>query len=363
MEHLNNHTYQLGLTFDLLKFVLLALFGLGVYLLFIVNRRNEKWINRDNTEANVLIVVSLLAILNLYVQRFSNIDFPDIGLFNALLLGPAFWAFVKSTLQPNLSIKRTLLWHLLPAFAALPFSFFSQPAFTFSTALFSCLHFGTYFLASVWILGAKKGINTNRKKKKGLWHLIVVTFLIYMTILIEAFFFEPKYNIRYTPLIVFLASLYLLIRYLILRVISIFYVYKYEKNKPLIDIPKKYEKSPLSRESSIILARELAKIMQAQKLFLDESLNLNNLSEKMGTSPRYLSQAINEHFNCNFFTYTNRYRIEEAKRMLLSDDYVNHKIYEIMHAVGFNSRSSFISAFKKNTGLTPKEFKNKHLNK
>ena len=363
MEHLNNGTYQLGLTFDLLKFVLLGLFGLGVYLLLVVNRRNKIWANRDNTGANVLIAASLLAILNLYVQRFSNIGFPDIGLFNALLLGPAFWVFVKSILEPNLLVKRILLWHLMPAFMMLLFLLFSQAVFTFSTTLFSCLHFGAYFLLSVWILGSKKDTNTNRKEKKELWHLTMATFLIYMAILVEAFFFEPKYTIRYALLIVFLAFLYLIVRHLIIGAVNIFYFYKHEKNKPPVDIQKKYEKSPLTKESSVILARELARIMQAQKLFLDESLNLNNLSERMDTSPRYLSQAINEHFNCNFFTYTNNYRIAEAKKMLLSDDYRDHKIYEIMHAVGFNSRSSFISAFKKNTGLTPKEFKNKHLNK
>ena len=116
------------------------------------------------------------------------------------------------------------------------------------------------------------------------------------------------------------------------------------------DLSKKYKDSPLTNQSSTRLANELVELMQVKKLYQEETLSLKDLSDQLGTSSRYLSQAINENFQCNFFDFTNNYRIEEAQKMLSSTAYSDHKIYEIMYAVGFNSRSSFNTAFKKNTG-------------
>jgi AraC-like DNA-binding protein len=57
----------------------------------------------------------------------------------------------------------------------------------------------------------------------------------------------------------------------------------------------------------------------------------------------------------------NRYRIEEAKRLLTNPPDKKITVLEVLYEVGFNSKSSFNTLFKKYTGLTPSEFKKQHL--
>ncbi len=59
----------------------------------------------------------------------------------------------------------------------------------------------------------------------------------------------------------------------------------------------------------------------------------------------------------NFYEYVNNYRIEEFKRLLLEPKYENIKFLNIAFDVGFNSKSTFNTSFKKFTGKTPSEYK------
>ena len=61
----------------------------------------------------------------------------------------------------------------------------------------------------------------------------------------------------------------------------------------------------------------------------------------------------------NFFDFINRYRIEEATRLLTNPEDKKITILEVLYKVGFNSKSSFNTLFKKYTGITPTEFRNK----
>jgi YesN/AraC family two-component response regulator len=98
--------------------------------------------------------------------------------------------------------------------------------------------------------------------------------------------------------------------------------------------------------------------MATKKTFLNPGLETNQLAEEIDLSPRILSQIINEYFNQSFYDYINKLRIEEAIKLL--DDLVNKmNILEIFYSVGFNSKPSFNTAFKKVTGLIPTEFKKK----
>jgi AraC-like DNA-binding protein len=94
--------------------------------------------------------------------------------------------------------------------------------------------------------------------------------------------------------------------------------------------------------------------MSAQKPYLDNSLTLQGLAEQTNSSERQLSFLINKVLGQHFYDYINSYRIEEACRLLTQNDL---NIQQIMYEVGFNSKSSFNTAFKKNTGQTPSQFR------
>ena len=73
------------------------------------------------------------------------------------------------------------------------------------------------------------------------------------------------------------------------------------------------------------------------------------------TSTHQLSQVINEGLGKSFFEMTAEYRVDEAK--LLLKDQPNIKVEEIAEQVGYNSKSSFNTLFKKLTGKTPSEWR------
>lgn len=93
------------------------------------------------------------------------------------------------------------------------------------------------------------------------------------------------------------------------------------------------------------------------KLHLNPVLSLQTLSQELNLSEGYISQLINKNANLNFNDYINSLRVSEAKNMLLDNDYENYTILAIGLEAGFNSKSSFYTAFKKFTGKTPIEYK------
>jgi AraC-like DNA-binding protein len=101
--------------------------------------------------------------------------------------------------------------------------------------------------------------------------------------------------------------------------------------------------------------------MNKEKPYLMSSLTLKELADKLDMNPRILSQIINDRKKQNFYDFINSYRIEDAKLLLANPAKRKMTILEILYGVGFNSKSVFNTTFKKYTGLTPSEYKKRHL--
>jgi AraC-like DNA-binding protein len=95
--------------------------------------------------------------------------------------------------------------------------------------------------------------------------------------------------------------------------------------------------------------------MTEEHLFLAPELKLDDLADRLGLSPRLLSQVINEGTGSNFYDFINNYRCREVKRLIAEDE--NITFLEAMYQSGFNSKSSFNKEFKKLTGTTPSEYR------
>ncbi|HMR15475.1 helix-turn-helix domain-containing protein [Mariniflexile maritimum] len=93
------------------------------------------------------------------------------------------------------------------------------------------------------------------------------------------------------------------------------------------------------------------------KLHLNPALSLQILSQELNLSEGYISQLINKNSGLNFNDYINLLRVNDAKEMLVNKEYKNYTIVAIGLEAGFNSKSSFYTAFKKFTGKTPVEYK------
>jgi AraC-like DNA-binding protein len=71
--------------------------------------------------------------------------------------------------------------------------------------------------------------------------------------------------------------------------------------------------------------------------------------------------VINENLGSNFYNLINKYRINEAQGLILSPEKSKLKLEAIAYDVGFKSKSTFNEAFKRNTGLTPSQFRKNAL--
>jgi len=120
---------------------------------------------------------------------------------------------------------------------------------------------------------------------------------------------------------------------------------------------KKYEKSRLNISGKVVYQKKLVEYMEKHKPYRDASLTLTDLSKRLSITMCYLSQVINESFNQNFNDFINGYRIKESQHLLLDHSNGKMTVLEIAYKVGFNSKSAFNKAFKKHTGMTPKEYK------
>ena len=107
--------------------------------------------------------------------------------------------------------------------------------------------------------------------------------------------------------------------------------------------------------------KQLLALLNTEKPFLNPQVSLTDLSEKLSVSTKHLSQVINQSFNKSFFDFVNTYRIQEVQQILKESKDDKLTVLEAMYEAGFNSKSSFNTAFKKETGQTPSEFRKKHL--
>lgn len=123
----------------------------------------------------------------------------------------------------------------------------------------------------------------------------------------------------------------------------------------------KYYKSVISKELRNSQLEKVIETLESQRLFTNPNFSLKLLSESSGLSTHHISQALNEEMGCTFFELTNKYRIEEAKKLLANNSgYI--KMEQLAYELGYKSKSTFFTAFKKSTQLTPSKFRESIIN-
>lgn len=131
-------------------------------------------------------------------------------------------------------------------------------------------------------------------------------------------------------------------------------------SKVFLGIPyassEKYAKSTLSEDKRKKYADALVSKMEGEQWYLNPDLALKDVAQSLGLPSKELSQIINQSFGKNFFDFVNSYRIDLAKTLLRDDDRAM-TIQEVMYAVGFSSKSSFNTIFKRKMNQTPSEFR------
>ncbi len=115
------------------------------------------------------------------------------------------------------------------------------------------------------------------------------------------------------------------------------------------------------KKTNPLIYEQFEKLMIEEELYLDPQLSLEVASAQLDISANYLSQIVNNHSQYSFADYVNIQRIALAKQLLIDPEFNKYTIQSIALETGFNSKSSFYSAFKKVTNRTPTAYKKEQL--
>ena len=121
--------------------------------------------------------------------------------------------------------------------------------------------------------------------------------------------------------------------------------------------PIKYQKSSLSEEDKEMILAKIIKEMDSENYFTNNLASLSGLAKQINESSHHVSQVINEKLNKSFFELLAYYRVEHAKKLIREDKNSKLTVEELAELVGYNSKSSFNSAFKKYSSKTPSEYR------
>ena len=278
----------------------------------------------------------------------------QIGLSACFFIGPFLYCFVNVAIKPVEKLPRNWLWALLSFLVIILSIGISFPYADYPLLWNKYIAPGIYFQWFLCLVASgfsarhflQKLFDTSYKMKASeLWISViflanVVIFLLYFSYAIRAPF-APYIS----GSIAFSLMLYLITSIILYRnkTDELFLIQAARPN------PKKFSES----DAQLWLAK-LGKLMSEKKVYTNPDLKLSDLSKEIQISSHQLSQLLNDEVGKNFTTYINEFRIEEACR-ILSSDYL-FTLESIGYEVGFNSKSTFFSAFKKFKGVTPAVF-------
>lgn len=319
---------------------------------------------------NLLGIGVQFIINSLFINNYIN-QLPLNICSYGYLYGPLLFFYVKFTLRKEVVFRGIDFLHFSPFVSITLFSVFNIDVCNIMADLLLPTMFVYFTLTLRDIIIYKKTIpqvSTNIGRSEINWLLILLIVSI-LNVIISLIYENLTPNITFFGNTIRL-SFFVIIGVLLFVNLIIFQGLKNPKffqqiSSEDIDIaksaiPLNIAKSNFSNiEQLEALSNKLEDHMNTNRVFMDAELNLSSLAEILNVHPKTLSQSINNIFESNFSDYINSYRIDASKKLLIESD---TSIKEIMFEVGFNSRSVFNTLFKKRTGLTPSQYRDKHTN-
>jgi len=273
------------------------------------------------------------------------------GLSACFFIGPFLYCFIRSAVKPIDKLPRSCAWTLISLLiitlgVGISFPYSDYPRL-WNNYVAKVIYFQWFIclIASGFAAGQilkKLFVRSYKLKASELWISViflanVLIFLLYFSALIRAPF-APYIS----GSIAFSLMLYL--------IASILF-YRNKTDELFLIHTTKPNAKKLSESDAQLWLSKLDKIMCEKKVYTNPDLKLGDLSKEIQISAHQLSQLLNDELGKNFTTYINEFRIEEACRIIATD--YRFTLESIGYEVGFNSKSTFFSAFKKFKGVTP----------
>ncbi len=299
-------------------------------------------------------------LVGLFIPQTTNIWMESLRLASVLLQMPLYWLYVRSACFHNYQLESKHSLHALPAIGFFLFFILSDISAE-ALQLFDIVAQLQYY---AYILAVFLSLRTFRllyRENYSTNHHLTYKWLLQTTILFlmgntfvlirDILFNQAAWG--YLPLI------NLIIPIFALSVISWFVLKALYRPKLFLGVdrhllPIKSSPAEMPGEYQQELER-LSNYMQAERPYLDAELSLQKLADGIGLPDKLVSQLINQRLGKHFFDFINEFRITEAKALLKNQPELT--VLEVLYQVGFNSKSSFYTAFKKETGQTPTNYR------
>ena len=285
-----------------------------------------------------------------FFNRDLAVQFLQIGLSACLLIGPLTYLYVHYHLadMAQRGRDRQWCWHLLPPLLliaiGLLYPYSGYPIPWRRSALYIHIYWFCYLMAAGWKLWrARAGL---READGGVSRSTFLLLSVYFSsLLILACYVSTPMTSYIVGALSFTFSVHITVLVLMVR------------SEALRDPAKKekYLHRKLPEQDASAIAAVLNQLMHEQKLYLNPNLSLVQLAKKAGSLQTIVSQVLNERLQKSFNLYVNEFRITEAKRILMEEPHLTLDM--VAQRCGFNSNSTFFSAFKKLAGQTPASFR------
>lgn len=350
------------------------------------NKNHSKWLAAFIFLGGLYICPFMLG----YAEWYSLKGYQDILFFvpfqQLFLIGPVFYFYVKTLVNRNYTFSRHDLIHFLPAIVYLLYSLI---VFIGDTLIFD----EYYFYAD------------GKDKDLDFWYQMsgLISMLFYLLLSLQYYFRYRKLSLQEVSFADEIAftwikhftmafSLILLLRVLffilnpewgefgskfwyylcfsiLLQYISITgYSNTVKANlkfgaNALIPLEPPANETILMTKDETEETVEIAKwqnkiihLFETEEIYRSPNLTLTDLAGRLNTNRNIISRAINQAFNMNFNDFVNEKRAEAVIEKLKKGEHVKQTLLAIALDCGFNSKTTFNRAFKKHTGITPKQF-------
>ncbi len=360
----------------------------GILLLFALLRK------RSNLYPNIFLGIFIAVITLQVLIKFLDIfmhpghlgPMYDVSYYLPYLYGPLLYLYIKKSLDENFTFKTKALLHFLPFILSVIivytagynminlFDYVNVHVYNIADTGMQIISLTSYVFICRKLVNNKAGLSAKEagslraeKWLKDFSNIVWITGITVIILFTLVFYKIEFYNIKFNDLgaafILLPATIYWLSYSALVK--PEFFTSGSASlgiTAPAVNNHVKYQNNQLTGNEIEGILASLNTYMENEKAYLNPELSLEMLSKSVNIPRHHISQAINLKLDVNFNDYVNLQRIENAKKELLNPAKQHLTIAAIAFESGFNSISTFNEAFKKNTSMTPSEFKKRRFN-
>ena len=306
----------------------------------------------------LLFVISVRVTKSVFLTFYPGTStvFISVGLAACFLIGPFLYLYTRIAMYPQKVKQWNWLLHIIPILIFMviisslyPYSEYKHLWWRRPPRIFGVI------LSTQWILytvaaiyqarGAFKTLFTKNKK------ITTLDFWI-LNIVIGGFIIWLAYNTTsYTSYIVGALSF----SFTFYITLVIWFIKRRKSTLTFLTPTVKYANKKITDEKASSMADKLEELFKQQQIHRNPNLKLSDVAAQLEVTPHQLSQYLNDNVGLSFSNYINTYRIQTATQLIQTNTLLT--LEAIGNECGFKSNSSFYTAFKKNQGMTPSQFK------